>query len=256
MASPNDSQHHVIVRGRSENVANEGICRNERVALVFASFSLKKKKKSFPVSYCTKRHPKSQRTKKTQHNHPALSGQTRRTPNPKQLNSRFSFASFLLTQKKRRPPIEEKNLPKNRILSPTPTKIRPPKSTIHFPHPVDTMENQPNMLRFKALRLTPCPATNSPFSGRNFQRKMLRMGRKIIPGKRIFLKWVILTACFFTQQNPACGEPPKRWMIPHRLSKGIFVAPSRPKGLFHPFHSPYYCYCLYTTITTLWEVFT
>ena len=32
---PNDSQHHVIVRGRSENVAIEGICRNERVALVF-----------------------------------------------------------------------------------------------------------------------------------------------------------------------------------------------------------------------------
>ena len=46
---PNDSQHHVIVRGRTENVAIEGICRNERVALVFASFSLKKKKKSFPV---------------------------------------------------------------------------------------------------------------------------------------------------------------------------------------------------------------
>ena len=52
---PNNSQHHEIVRGRSENVANEGICRNERVALVFASFSLKKKKKSFPVSHCTKR---------------------------------------------------------------------------------------------------------------------------------------------------------------------------------------------------------
>ena len=32
---PNDSQHHVIVRGRTENVANKGICRNERVALVF-----------------------------------------------------------------------------------------------------------------------------------------------------------------------------------------------------------------------------
>ena len=32
---PNHSQHHEIVRGRSENVAIEGICRNERVALVF-----------------------------------------------------------------------------------------------------------------------------------------------------------------------------------------------------------------------------
>ena len=49
VASPNDSQHHEIVRGRTENVAIHGICRNERVALVFASFSLKKKKKSFPV---------------------------------------------------------------------------------------------------------------------------------------------------------------------------------------------------------------
>jgi len=64
---PNNSQHHVIVRGRTENVAIHGICRNERVALVFASFSLKKKKKSFSVSHRTKRQPKSQRTKKTQH---------------------------------------------------------------------------------------------------------------------------------------------------------------------------------------------
>jgi len=55
----------VIVRGRSENVANEGICWNERVALVFASFSLKKKKKSFPVKNCNYRHPKSQRTNKS-----------------------------------------------------------------------------------------------------------------------------------------------------------------------------------------------
>ena len=32
---PNNSQHHEIVRGRTEIRANEGICRNERVALVF-----------------------------------------------------------------------------------------------------------------------------------------------------------------------------------------------------------------------------
>ncbi|MBP3541350.1 MAG: hypothetical protein J6K72_06005, partial [Clostridia bacterium] len=32
---PNNTQHHVIVRGRSETRAKEGICRNERVALVF-----------------------------------------------------------------------------------------------------------------------------------------------------------------------------------------------------------------------------
>ena len=64
VTSSNHSQHHVIVRGRSETRAKEGICRNERVALVFASFSLKKKKKSFPVSYCTKRQLKSQRTQK------------------------------------------------------------------------------------------------------------------------------------------------------------------------------------------------
>ncbi|MBP3541548.1 MAG: hypothetical protein J6K72_07035, partial [Clostridia bacterium] len=99
-------QHHEIVRGRSENVANEGICRNERVALVFASFSLKKKKKSFPVKNCTYRQPKSQRTKKRSIiTPPRLDKPDARTlpPKPKQLNSRFSFASFLLTQKKRRP---------------------------------------------------------------------------------------------------------------------------------------------------------
>ena len=222
----------------------------------FCFFFPKEKEEVFPRFVLHETPSQIPAHQKTHHPSSRPFWANQRTPNPKQLNNRFSFASFLLTQKKRRPPIEEKNLPKNRILSPTPTKIRPPKSTIHFPHPVDTMENHPNMLRFKALRLTPCPATNSPFSGRNFQRKMLRMGRKIIPGKRIFLKWVILTACFFMQQNSACGEPPKRWMIPHRLSKGIFVALHRPKGLFHPFHSPYYCYCLYTTITTLWEVFT
>ena len=104
VTSPNHSQHHVIVRGRTENVANEGICRNERVALVFASFSLKKKKKSFPVKNRTYRQPKSQRTKKRIISPPAPSEQTSRAPKPKPLYNRFSFASFLLTQKKRRAP--------------------------------------------------------------------------------------------------------------------------------------------------------
>ncbi|MBP3542557.1 MAG: hypothetical protein J6K72_12205 [Clostridia bacterium] len=99
VASPNDSQHHEIVRGRTENVAIHGICRNERVALVFASFSLKKKKKSFPVSHRTKRHPKSQRTKK-------VTKKKTHFPYPPRVSCDFLLLLYLCTQKKRRAPKE------------------------------------------------------------------------------------------------------------------------------------------------------
>ncbi|MBP3541370.1 MAG: hypothetical protein J6K72_06105 [Clostridia bacterium] len=92
---PNDSQHHEIVRGRPENVAIEGICRNERVALVFASFSLKKKKKSFFVKYCNYRQLKSQRTKK-----PFISHQNQLRTQPGYQPVFFCFFSFDSKEKK------------------------------------------------------------------------------------------------------------------------------------------------------------